>query len=522
MPFDALVMRGVTHRLAQDVLGSRIRFVGRTSDALYLSGDKDGARWHVRIVLTPALVHLCAVPRRPDGVRPWSPLHEALNGARVESASQPPWERVWELSLHQLDDIGRPLDFRLVIELAGHLTNAVLVRSDGAVFDAWRRVEPGRPGRAVWPGLAYVPPPALQNPCETGRPEHLPPWARRFYAASIPTLCQAWDDGQLMPYLGPGDRGLDVWIAPWDPRCVEAPDWAQALEAVYRERREALALSQVKGQLRAQLLRRQDQVDRQLSDARRRRDEQSDAERFRRLGDAILAFGMPQGPDHRPDTLFDPSSGETYALAWSEVDGTWGELAQWAYRRYQKARATNSALAKLIPRLERDRAAIQEELYTLERETDPKALQSAAKSLAPGRSQGRKEPFRRFQSRRGMEIWVGRTAIENQELTFRAARPDDLWFHVKQYPGSHVLLRCGKTPPRPEDIDDAAQLAALYSRAGKGSQVAVDFTARKFVRKRPHAEPGAVLYTRERTLYVTPDAEALRRLGAVNSLVDDD
>lgn len=121
-----------------------------------------------------------------------------------------------------------------------------------------------------------------------------------------------------------------------------------------------------------------------------------------------------------------------------------------------------------------------------------------------------------------MEIWVGRTAIENQELTFRAARPDDLWFHVKQYPGSHVLLRCGKTPPRPEDIDDAAQLAALYSRAGKGSQVAVDFTARKFVRKRPHAEPGAVLYTRERTLYVTPDAEALRRLGAVNSLVDDE
>lgn len=125
---------------------------------------------------------------------------------------------------------------------------------------------------------------------------------------------------------------------------------------------------------------------------------------------------------------------------------------------------------------------------------------------------GESRPFRRFTSPSGYEIWVGRNDAENDALTFRHGRPDDLWFHAKQVPGSHVLLRCGTRPVQRADLEAAAQLAAFYSRAGRGSTVPVDYTPRKFVRRRPHAAPGQVLYTREKTIYVTPDADQVRRL----------
>ncbi len=521
MPFDALVMRAVTHELEHRLLHSTLSFVGRDHDTVFLSGQGRDGRWAVRLVLAPALAHVCALTRRPDRVRPWQPVLDAVAGARVTAAVQPPWERVWRLSLEREDEIGRVSRLTLVVELAGHLTNVVLVREDGTVFDALRRIAPGRPGRIVWPGLAYEPPPTPPDPCETGRTEDLPPWGRRLGASALPALCAGWQTGRFTPYVGPGDRGSEVWIRPWDPRCTEAKDWSSALDAVFHERMQALSLAQVKGQLRGRLARRRELVDRQLDDARTRLLAHEDAEGYRRLGDAILAFGIPLGADSHPPVLEDPSSGEQFALPWEEVDGSWPDLARWAYRRYQKARATQSALARLLPRLERDRAAIEESLAALEGQDDLRILQQQAAAHAEQTGSGaRRAPFRRFRSRRGTEIWVGRTAVENQELTFRAARPDDLWFHVKQYPGSHVLLRSGKNTPLPADIEDAAMLAAFYSRAGRGSQVAVDYTARKFVRKRPHAEPGAVLYTRERTLYVTPTDDRLRELGAIHSLLD--
>src|SRR5579875_1746401 len=520
MPFDALVMRAVTHDLEARMLGSRLTWVGRARDTLYLRGSGDAGGFQVLVELTPALAHLRSIPRRPAAAQAWAPVHDRVAGSRIVGLAQPPWERIWVLGLEGEDEIGRPAEHRLVVELAGHLTNVVLLSAAGIVLEAWRRVPPGRPGRVVWPGQPYEPPPPPPNPCETGRPADLPPWARRLCPDALEELCRAWERGAFRPYVGRDAAGPEVWVRPWNADARPAADWEAALGAVYPERARALRLNDLKGQLFARLRRRRELVDRQLADARRRLAEATGAEHFRRMGNAILAFGVPLG-DERPEDLVDPSTGERFVLPWDSVTGSWTDLAQWAYRRYQKARAAESALARLIPRLEQDRAALGDEWARVEAETDVRALERRlAQTPAPG-ERGRREPFRRFVSRRGLEIWVGRTADENQELTFRAARPDDLWFHVKQYPGSHVLLRSGKQIPHPDDIADAAQLAAFYSRAGKGSQIAVDYTPRKFVRKRPHAEPGAVLYTRERTVYVTPEPDTLRRLGALRSLLDE-
>ena len=107
----------------------------------------------------------------------------------------------------------------------------------------------------------------------------------------------------------------------------------------------------------------------------------------------------------------------------------------------------------------------------------------------------------------GSRIVVGRTPIENADVTFRIGRPDDLWFHVKDQPSAHVILQRDDRDEFGEaDIEAAAALAAYHSKAKTSPKVTVDYTRRKYVRKRPAAAPGLVFYTNPKSVSVTPRA----------------
>ena len=121
--------------------------------------------------------------------------------------------------------------------------------------------------------------------------------------------------------------------------------------------------------------------------------------------------------------------------------------------------------------------------------------------LAVGR-----DGYRRF------EILVGRAAKDNDHLTFKVARPNDLWLHSADYPGSHVVVR---NPTRTEvphrTIIEAAQLAAYYSRANKNPKVDVHYTQRKFLAKPKGAAAGLVRMSRFRNITVEPRESTTRR-----------
>lgn len=123
-------------------------------------------------------------------------------------------------------------------------------------------------------------------------------------------------------------------------------------------------------------------------------------------------------------------------------------------------------------------------------------------------------PYRLFRTSGGLEVRVGRNARDNDRLTFHTSASNDVWLHARSVPGSHVILRwpdpSGSPPIR--DLTEAAQLAALFSRARTSGTVAVDWTRRKYVRKPRGAAPGAVVPQRVRTLFVEPDPEVLERL----------
>ncbi|MGL5206840.1 MAG: Rqc2 family fibronectin-binding protein, partial [Acidaminococcaceae bacterium] len=103
-------------------------------------------------------------------------------------------------------------------------------------------------------------------------------------------------------------------------------------------------------------------------------------------------------------------------------------------------------------------------------------------------------------------IYIGKNNKQNDFVTFGMGKPNDLWFHTKGFPGSHVILKTTLSKPTDADIATAANLAAYFSKARNSSNVPVDCTEKRFVKKPSGAKPGFVIYTNQQTLYVTPDS----------------
>ncbi|WP_369461525.1 NFACT RNA binding domain-containing protein [Thermoclostridium stercorarium] len=112
-----------------------------------------------------------------------------------------------------------------------------------------------------------------------------------------------------------------------------------------------------------------------------------------------------------------------------------------------------------------------------------------------------------FKSSEGYQIWVGRNNVQNDELTLKFAKPDDLWLHAKNIPGSHVIVRVPDPIPE-KTLFEAASLAAWFSKARNSSKVQIDYTRAKYVRKPSGAKPGMVVYVNYKTVVVDPKEPA--------------
>lgn len=122
-------------------------------------------------------------------------------------------------------------------------------------------------------------------------------------------------------------------------------------------------------------------------------------------------------------------------------------------------------------------------------------------------------PYYEFSSRMGVKIWVGKNAQSNEKLTFSLARGSDWWFHVNEYPGSHVILKVNKnSEPDPESIQDAIQLAIAYSKAKDKGEVEVYMTQCKFISRMGKGKMGKVQVSKHRTVHSHFDPERMRHL----------
>ncbi len=193
---------------------------------------------------------------------------------------------------------------------------------------------------------------------------------------------------------------------------------------------------------------------------------------------------------------------------------------------FRKARRLERGARRVAERIAQTEARIAQlaDLSArLERGEDPEvprplraALEGGRRSRGPSRPQADEPspPYASYVSSGGIEIRVGRGAAHNDRLTFRHSRPEDVWLHARHAAGAHVVLRWARreNPPR-ADLEEAATLAAVHSKARGSAVVPVDWTRRKWVRKPRRAPRGAVALERVRTVFVRPDPSLAERLG---------
>jgi predicted ribosome quality control (RQC) complex YloA/Tae2 family protein len=197
------------------------------------------------------------------------------------------------------------------------------------------------------------------------------------------------------------------------------------------------------------------------------------------------------------------------------------------FKKYQKFARGHQILEAELTRIETETGLLHRLLEEAQR-TPPAQIASVWDKL-PNRLGGRwkrretaqpsktktepRQPFHRFCSYDGCEILVGKSARDNEDLTFRFARGNDWWLHAADYPGSHVVVRCGSKPTLPQEtLLDAAHLAAHYSKAREHTKANIVYTRRKCVSKSKHGKAGAVLVSQEKHCQVVMDEQRLKRL----------
>ena len=337
----------------------------------------------------------------------------------------------------------------------------------------------------------------------------------------LAVICQGMDaffrrirEGDYAPLLLSWDGGLEALPFPYATLAgVEEPMSAsQALEATYRRRDHEQRQAQRSLGLRQALNTHLERNRRKQQVLRETLLNSKDMDAFRIRGELLTAQLWRAEAGARSVEVDDYYAGGTVTL---ELDPrlTPAENAQRYFKRYQKLK--NAAVAAR----EQLEAALEEENYlesllqsaqACDREDELAEIRqemAQAGYLKPVRVKQKLSPSRPllFQAADGREILVGRNNLQNDTLTLRTAAKTDLWLHVKDRPGSHVILRTENRPVPPEIEREAALLAARYSSAGESANVPVDITLIKHVRKPSGSRPGFVIYDHQHTLYVTPE-----------------
>jgi predicted ribosome quality control (RQC) complex YloA/Tae2 family protein len=310
---------------------------------------------------------------------------------------------------------------------------------------------------------------------------------------------------------------------------LEFPTLSEAAEQYYRARARQKALRDDYNSVKQLLAQEIKKIDSALGAIEKDRARFEDPERLKRYGELIhanLATASVRGSKARVIDYYDPDQPEVEIELRDKKSLL--EAAADYFARYQKARRAVTAIASRKAELSRNLEPLKALLASLGdaptadqitriRQASQKLLGKKAGASAPrdeskpDRARDARRAGRRFKTTDGFEVAIGRNDRENDEITFRVAKSQDIWLHAADYPGSHVIIRNpgrGEVPHK--SIVEAAEVAAFYSQAKREGKAAVHYTQKKFVSKPPKAKPGLVRLSSFKTVLVEPRCELER------------
>jgi predicted ribosome quality control (RQC) complex YloA/Tae2 family protein len=529
---DWILIRRAAAELERELRGGRVTDAGLLDDGRF--GIRIGGRGKgsdavlaIDIFGSPPLVTLEREELSIAGDPGWSrSIATALRGLRLGEVRSRPNDRVLVLDFGTTSRFGVTTGAKLVIELIPRFGNLLLLR-DGAIIAAAKQFSPAEnEARSVGVGGPYRPPPlpeAAQLPklLAASLAAQATPGAQSGAALLAAAAAAASGDGPIYAYRDAG-KLIAAHVVPLaqyaaleltaEPRLL--PLFAEA-RLTSAGRRASDAGERRRAALRNRIEKRLHDTAAEIAQVTARRNDAAGREALRAAGDALYTYGneiAPQATRFQP-----PGEGALEIVLDPDLDAK-GNAASY-FARYRKAADALPHLERRLAALEAKRASLEDLAFETERGdvttlaevgADLDRIEGRKETRAPAAGKRAARTPLRIERPSGARIFVGRSPRENLEVTFRIARPDDLWFHARGIPGSHVVLQA---PPGAEpdaaDLDCAADFAALHSRARNAPRVEIDFTERKYVRKQRDAAPGMVWYTNARSRVGRPEAAVI-------------
>ncbi len=494
-------------------------------------------------------------------------MRKHLAGARLLGVEQPNFDRIAVFRFSAYDEMGFASECRLICEIMGKYANLILTDKEGKILGAMKLVDfSASTVRQVLPGMRYTLPAdtGKRSPLDADRTfltQKLAEFPRektveKFITSTLGgvatqiahELCyratggidtlladaetealldtlDAWRNLLLsndylptvasLPDGTPKDTSyMDITYLGDAVTVTHYPDLAAMFDAFYEERDRVEKLHRRGRDLLTLLSNAEARTEKKLALQREALLESENAEEYKKFGDLITAnlYKIRRG---MPSVTVVDYTDEAMPEVEIPLDTrlTPAQNAQKMYKLYTKEKHAKEHLTACIAEWERElsylatvreflmRAESEDELAEIRDELYKSGYASRMKGYTPPRTL-RTKPTE-FYTSGGYRVLVGRNNLQNDRLTFKTAEKGDLWFHVKDLPGSHVILFCGGEEPSETDYTEAASAAAYYSKA-TGELVPVDYTRVKNVKKPVGAKPGYVTYKTNYTAFVKP------------------
>ena len=566
MAFDAVFLSAVLEEIRTRCLGARVDKIHQPSrDTLILHLRCREGREKLLFAANPTAPRLHLTNASPEN--PAEPpmfcmlLRKHLLGAKLTEVSQIPMERAAAFTFDCTDEMGFPVQKKLVAELMGRTCNLYLLSPEGRILDCLRRIGLDESAkRAALPGLNYqLPEPiAKQNPMEDvdysglltqngadllcdrlmdtlgGLSPLVCREAALFAAGSVDARISELDVAAAAEKLELFFREHCLHPAPYcfllpdgTPKqfafcpirqygsCTRAESFGALLDSYYTLRDRKDAMRQKSQAVRKTVQNLCTRLTRKLAIQEKELEATYDRERLRQLGDILTAnlHRVVKGQTVVSCEDFYDEEMKIVDIPLSPILSPQQNAAKF-YKDYTRMKNAEKELTHQISLGETELQYLKSVLEELNRAQTEAELEEIRRELQEGgylRPESGKKRIRQeklkpmaFTSTDGYPIYVGRNNRQNEELTFRTARKDDLWCHASKVHGSHVIIACGGTTPPDNTITQAAQLAAYYAETTGGRNVPVDVTTVKQVKKIPNGKPGMVIYHTYKTVIANP------------------
>lgn len=566
MPFDGLATCAVCRELSDTLAGGRIdKIYQPEAQEVVLSVRSQGQLYRLLLSISARYARLHLTKRSVE--TPLTPpmfcmlLRKHFAGSRILEIRQHHFDRIVEIRTEGLSELGDVVEKSIFIEIMGKHSNLIMVDEEGIVIDSLRHVNPLMSSvRSVQPGSVYRLPDHNQkldplvflqeekeNLIETLQRDGAAITEKAFYQvfngfcpASAREILQRAEEsplhlqeamesllndvtqtsGPYYLYLDESGQPYDFTVTPYaslqgvSNRSYEM--LGDLLDDFYSKLDLKDKLSQKSQDLRHLVTTHLERARKKYALQNAQMESAQDRELDRVRGELLTAniYQLEKGLKECELVNYYEEDMPQIKIPLNE-NLTPAQNAQRYFSRYNKKKRTEEALTEQLIQTEEDITYLESILTSMEMadcEQDIedirtelheagyiKKARKARKNLAVSKPLS-------FVTTEGIKGYVGKNNIQNDQLTFKTADPNDEWFHVKDRPGSHVILQVsalelGKDYTE-KSIEEAAKVAASHSKTALGERVQVDHTKRRYVRKPAGSKPGFVIYTHQQSLLV--------------------